>query len=268
MAKKYRFGISTTVDHTVDIFTQLDICAGSGFDFISVSARPEHSHFLDKEAFEKVLKRVNDLGLFIESAHFPFWEGYDPAAAQKSDREAAIDRLIEYMEFALSYAVPTVIVHPHYYFSDSREACLERAAESIAEILSLKPRNIRMVIENLPTAKGSWICEKLLEMFDDHQIGFCFDSSHENMSGEPFHLLSKFYHRLTTTHLSDNHGQSDEHLVPGDGTIDWKELRRYIDKSALSNILFEVGTGERLTEPLEQFVGRAGRKAAELFGPI
>ncbi|MEW5924651.1 MAG: sugar phosphate isomerase/epimerase family protein [Candidatus Zixiibacteriota bacterium] len=266
MAKNYKFGISTTVDYSVDIFTQFDIFSKIGIDFISISARPEHCGFLNPDTFKKVLLRAKELSFFIESAHAPFWEGYDPAALDKSNRGAAIQKLVEYMGFAAEYDIPIAIVHPHYYFSDSRDACLERAAESIDKILSLKPRNIKMVIENLPTAKGSWICEKLLERFGDDKIGFCYDSSHENMSGAPFHLLSRFYDRLTTTHLSDNHGVSDEHLVPGDGTIDWAEMRRYLDKSPINNILFEVGTGEKLVEPVEQFIRRAGEAGRRFFG--
>ena len=265
MEKQYRFGISTTVDLSVDIFTQLDIFARAGFDFISLSARPAHSRFFDSEAFAEVLRRVEELGFFIESAHFPFWEGYDPAAMEEKDRELALKNLAEYMEFAGTHKIPIVIVHPHYYFNDAKEACFERAARSLEKALVFKPENIRMAIENLPTAAGSWICENLLEEFGNDRVGFCYDSSHENMSGKPFHLLSKFYHRLTTTHLSDNHGGSDEHLVPGDGNIDWQKMRDYLNKSPLANILFEVGTGEKLTEPVESFVGRTKRAIRFMF---
>lgn len=266
MAKNYKFGISTTVDYSVDIFRLLDIFSETGFDFTSISARPEHSRFPNPDAFGKVIQKVKELGLFIESVHFPFWEGYDPAALNKGDRESAVSKLAEYMELTEGYNIPIIIVHPHYYFSDSQEACLGRAAESIEKILSIKPPKVRMAIENLPTAYGSWVCDQLLERFPESKMGFCFDSSHENMSGAPFHLLSKYYHRLTTTHLSDNHGASDEHLVPGDGTIDWEQLRRYLDISPISNILFEVGTGEKLTEPVEQFVKRAKEAATRFFG--
>jgi len=264
MAKDYKFGISTTVDLTVDIFTQLEIITKYNFDFISLSARPEHSHFYEPKIFRSFLERVKDSGLFVESAHFPFWEGYDIAAADKNDCDEAIGKLKEYMSVAVGYKIPIVIVHPHYYFDDSKEACLERAVEGLEKALAGKPDSIRLAIENLPTAKGSWICEQLLEVFDDSRVGFCFDSSHENMSGEPFHLLSKYYNRLTTTHLSDNHGSSDEHLVPGDGTIDWRKMREYLDKSALGNILFEVGTGEKLSEPVDSFVKRTDQ-AADMF---
>lgn len=264
MQKNYKFGISTTVDMTVDIFTQLDIFSRFRLDFISLCARPEHSHIYDSETFADVLKRVADCGFFIESAHFPFWEGYDPAARELSDREKAVGELKKYMAWMSANKIPIVIIHPHYYFEGSKEACFERAAGSIEKALAEKPDDIRLVIENLPTAAGSWICENLLETFDNSRVGFCYDSSHENMSGEPFHLLKKYYNRLTTTHLSDNHGESDEHLVPGDGTIDWRRMREFLDKSPLENILFEVGTGKKLAEPVADFV----RRTAEAVGLI
>jgi sugar phosphate isomerase/epimerase len=30
--------------------------------------------------------------------------------------------------------------------------------------------------------------------------------------------------RLITTHLQDNRGQQDDHMPPGDGTIDWDDV--------------------------------------------
>ena len=32
--------------------------------------------------------------------------------------------------------------------------------------------------------------------------------------------------RIVTTHIHDNHGEKDEHLLPCDGTIDWDAAAR------------------------------------------
>jgi sugar phosphate isomerase/epimerase len=111
-----------------------------------------------------------------------------------------------------------------------------------------------LAIENLPRADGSWICRQLLGQFDNGQLGFCYDSSHENISGGPFHLIKTFYNRLTCCHLSDNRGLADDHLPPGEGIIDWDMLFSYIRKSKLRNILFEIGTGEKLNEPPDKYI--------------
>jgi sugar phosphate isomerase/epimerase len=261
-----RLGISTTVDISVDIETQLELFGRAGFDFVSLCARPDHSHFFQPAEFQKILGLAREQGMFIESTHAPFEPPWDPAARSPDDRRKAIDGISGFMQWAVRYEIPIVIVHPHYYFEDRPEDCLERAARSLEEIVSGKPKNLTVAIENMPTSPGSWICEQLLGLFDNAKLGFCYDSSHENMSGRPFHLLEKFYERLTTTHLSDNHAQADDHLPPGDGVIDWQRLKSYIDKAhQLNNILFEVGTGEPLSEPIEGFVMRTARRAREIF---
>ncbi len=51
--------------------------------------------------------------------------------------------------------------------------------------------------------------------------GACLDVGHAHLTGgapEAAELLSGY---LITTHLHDNRGRTDEHLVPFEGTIDW-----------------------------------------------
>lgn len=263
----YKIGISTTVDLTVDCRTLVDQFARNRFDFISLAADQTHAGFYDRSAFGRLQEFAEEKGIPITSTHAPFGSKFDLASPDHSIREAAIDRLLHHFEFAESYGLPKVIVHPHYFFLDRMESCMERAARSLEVVLLSRPATVELAIENLPRAEGSWICEQLLGIFGRDRMGFCYDSSHENISGKPFHLLEKYADRITVTHLSDNHGEMDEHLVPGDGNIDWAGLRQHLDESSsLKEVLFEVGTGEKLTEPVAQFISRAADKARELFG--
>ncbi len=266
MNKNYRPGIATGVDYRIPIEKIIKIASDCGFKFLSISARPKHSHFFNPDKYFEIARLAGNLGLTIESAHAPFWEEYDIAASVKSDRETALENILHYLGFASKYEIPQVIIHPHYYFSDSVEDVFARAVDSLNTLLEKKPQNINLAIENLPTAPATIICDMLLKHFGEEKIGFCYDSSHENMSGDPFEILGKHYNRLTITHLSDNKGESDEHLVPGDGTVDWGKLKAYIDKSPLEDILFEVGTGDPLSEPIERFVRRAAEAAYRMFG--
>ena len=79
-------------------------------------------------------------------------------------------------------------------------------------------------------------------------------------------IPKKYHDRIITTHLSDNHGQSDEHLIPGEGNIDWGLLKSYLGQSSkLKNILFEIGTGQKLNEPLSIFLNKAHREIDKYF---
>ena len=44
--------------------------------------------------------------------------------------------------------------------------------------------------------------------------------------------IEKYGHRLITLHVHDNNGAEDEHLLPFDGTVNWREEASLIAKSA------------------------------------
>jgi len=265
--KKYRFGISTTVDYTVSIESILKHAADAGFSFLSLGANHKQSHFWDMERFKEIRDEAEELGIPIESLHIPFGEGFDLSYPDEAERRLAIANTVKYIERSYSYGIDSVIIHPHHYLKESKETALSRSRESLEEIIMQAPADIRLNIENLPDDRGSWICSGLLDHFDSGELGWCYDSSHENISGEPFHLLEKHYDRLAVTHLSDNMGEDDDHLIPGEGVIEWRRMRGIVDrKEALTDLLFEVGTGDRLAEPVEVFIRRAFKRALEYFG--
>jgi sugar phosphate isomerase/epimerase len=263
--KPYAFGVSTTVDYTVSFDDQLNIIAEAGFDFISIGADIKHSRIEDEKAFRRLLEKAEKTGLKIESFHLPFGIGYNPSASDDDERRAALDNLKRFIEKCCEFDITAGILHPHHYLTDAKERCLQRALVSLEELLKFLPENYRLAVENLPNAEGSWICDQILDQIDADSLGFCYDSSHENIGGKPFYLLEKYCPRLFTTHLSDNHGQTDDHLIPGRGIIDWPRVKEILDKSPLSNILFEVGTGEKLDLPISTFLEEAYRQARRIF---
>ncbi len=265
--KQFRFGISTTVDYTIEIEILFRLFSKYKFHFVSIGANYKHHFFPDKNKFADLIKLAEDYNLLIDSIHIPFGADYDLANPIEKERLFAIDNVIKFLDYISENNIPIGVLHPHHYLKDTKENALLLATESIKRILSKKPENIKIAVENLPDARGSWIADQLFAIFNSNEIGFCYDSSHENMSGPPFHLLKKHNSRLITCHLSDNHGVSDEHLVPGDGDIDWSELFSYVEKAeSFRNILFEVGTGEKLSVSVEDYIKRTAQKAAEIFG--
>ncbi len=60
----------------------------------------------------------------------------------------------------------------------------------------------------------------------DGGLGICVDVGHANLlhgtlQGPVIEILDMFSERLVHLHLADNFRQKDDHLTPGDGTIDW-----------------------------------------------
>lgn len=265
--KRYRSGISTTVDYSIEINILFKLFSKYKFHFVSIGADFRHNFFPDKNKLADLIKLADEYNLQVDSVHVPFGDDYDLANPLEGKRLKAVDNVLRFLDYSSNPNIPIAILHPHHYLHETKEKTLTKAVESIKMVLSKKPDNVKIAVENLPDGRGSWIAEQLLSVFNAMEIGFCYDSSHENMSGPPFHLLEKHYSRLVTCHLSDNNGASDEHLVPGEGNIDWSQVSSYIDKTeSFRDILFEVGTGKKLSAPIEDYIKKTAQKAKEIFG--
>ena len=77
----------------------------------------------------------------------------------------------------------------------------------------------------------------IFQHIDSPRLGFCYDSGHENCKHPNADCLSRYGQRLFAVHLDDNFGDSDLHLLPYDGTINWKVLKKKIDNCKKLNCL-------------------------------
>ena len=70
--------------------------------------------------------------------------------------------------------------------------------------------------------------EYILENIKDENVGFCFDSGHFHARfKDEFDTVERCV-RIFAIHLHDNIRIDDLHLLPFDGTIDWKFFRKTI----------------------------------------
>ncbi len=58
---------------------------------------------------------------------------------------------------------------------------------------------------------------------DSPWFGWCFDTGHAHCCGYGPDVLKKCAVAPLSLHIQDNNGGGDEHLIPGDGTIDWPQ---------------------------------------------
>ncbi len=134
------------------------------------------------------------------------------------------------IDFAAHVGAHSLVLHPVCFGLMKPDDRLD-----VPEILRLagyaSERGVRLVLENLRDA--IWLLDRVLdEVGDDPEatnLGICIDTGHAYMShdagrGPVSNYLERYAGQLTHVHLHDNHGESDEHLVPGDGAIDWPRV--------------------------------------------
>src|SRR4029077_1508627 len=118
------------------------------------------------------------------------------------------------------------------------------ARRSVEEMQRLaSPLGVRVAVEVIPnelSRAGSLVhfVEEDLEVPD---VGVCLDFGHAHMDGDLLDAIETVSGHLITTHVHDNRGRTDDHLVPFDGTIDWPAAMTAIQKVGYDQtLLFEI----------------------------
>jgi sugar phosphate isomerase/epimerase len=98
------------------------------------------------------------------------------------------------------------------------------AAFSSLELLSLfaKQRGVTIALENTPGEMASPTnLKNFLEQTRLTNVKLCLDTGHAHLEGGVVAGLETVRDLVVTTHVHDNRGERDDHLLPYDGTIDW-----------------------------------------------
>ncbi len=169
------------------------------------------------------------------------------------------------IEFAARVGASTVVMHL------PQRACPpvgEGVEMSTALLEMLRPawqtHGVRLAIENLPHHRTpNEYFDIMFERFEPEFVGLCYDSGHAALTGQ-HDLIARHGDRLLVTHLHDNDGESDQHLLPGKGKIDWARELVAIKQSGYSGTInLEVALPDG--EPLEEFCKLACNTIRELW---
>jgi sugar phosphate isomerase/epimerase len=85
------------------------------------------------------------------------------------------------------------------------------------------PLGVRLLVENLtsePTTPSHLIT--ILEMGHLNQVGVCLDLGHAHLTVGVAEAIATLGPHIASVHVHDNHAIKDEHLWPGEGSIDWR----------------------------------------------
>ena len=88
-----------------------------------------------------------------------------------------------------------------------------------------KARGVTIALENKPDELGS--PSSLQHFITDthlHDLRLCFDTGHAHLEPGVEASFDMMRDRVATTHVHDNHGEKDEHLLPFEGSIDWDAI--------------------------------------------
>jgi sugar phosphate isomerase/epimerase len=231
-----RFGISTHIYHERRLERgHLAEIAAYGFETIELFATRSHFDYRSGQAVADLAQWLDETGLSLNSVHAPITDvfggtgpstTYSTASAVPADRDAAVreaeaalkvaDR-IPFGVMVLHLGTPSSMKHP----DDNQRKAAVRSLEEICRLA--EPHGVRIAVEVIPNrlSDAPSLVSLLEDELDGPAAGICLDFGHANLMGDVADAVEAASEHLIATHIHDNHGRDDEHLVPYLGSIDW-----------------------------------------------
>jgi sugar phosphate isomerase/epimerase len=155
------------------------------------------------------------------------------AGRDRRERIEAMDEIKRALEVAEVMPFRFLIVHVGVEGEEWSEQKFEGALSSIEHLRAFAtPLGVRLALENIPNELSS--AERLLELirtlrYDD--LGVCLDLGHAHLQSGVEATTELLLPLVRTVHAHDNHGLRDEHLWPGEGTIDWARTMELLHRA-------------------------------------
>jgi sugar phosphate isomerase/epimerase len=252
---KRQFGVSTHLYHGQRLCRDhlLEIAA-HGFDCVEVYATRTHFDYHNPAAIADLQGWLADAGLELRSIHAPTaesftggrWGGSLSLASTDPDARAhAVKETEAALHVARRLPVPVLVAHlgvPRTQRSEGAGDSRAAARRSIEELLRIaEPLGVRIAVEVIPNelSRAGSIVHFVEQDLDG--AGICLDFGHAHLDGDVVDAVETVSEHLIATHVHDNGGRSDDHLLPFDGTIDWAGTLLAVQKIGYDGpFMFEI----------------------------
>jgi len=246
----------------------LDRIHKSGIHEIELFCARQHLDYRNRGQIEELGHWFRDSELKVHSMHAPMfsddvWGRTGPTGVisltetSKAKRIVATDEIKRALEIAEAIPFSYLIQHIGVPYEEFSEAKSDAAFNSLDEIsLFARQRGVQILLENIPNELST--AERLNEFVASTHLPlyFCFDTGHAHIGRGVQYEFETMKHRIRSTHVHDNDGESDNHVFPlaGEGgSIDWTstmKLLRSVDGDA--PLLLELMAVESMENPLEE----------------
>ncbi len=227
--------------------SHIDEIKSLGYDKIELWGMPPNLDTSDKERIKKVKLHLEKTGIRAVSFHGPLYRRIsDPPAKEwlylsssdKQKRKEAVSKNLEIIALMSEFNSTILVIHFDLEEGTAIPFAFDNFRKSIDELLCRSSqKGIRIAVENTNEYTTSGRLMDFIKNYKSEDVGICLDLGHTNMYETPCDAIKICSERLIHTHLSDNDGKEDLHLVPGKGNIDWKKVTKTASATGYKGVL-------------------------------
>lgn len=244
----------------ISVAESMKRCHALGFRVLdlSLNASEKKEHPLNGPDWEKwidgIANEKEKLGIELASAHLPFFS-VDDVRFQDADERAFLERA-KYRSIHACGVLGIKWAVEHITHSREDQGFALRIKQKSLDYIkpfieAADKENVGIAFENMVTgtkvkiryASTVWELVDFVDSIKASNVGICWDFGHANLvytdQSEPLRALGK---RLKATHVHDNWGIADSHVVPFLGTIHWEPIMKTLAEIGYEGeFTFELG---------------------------
>jgi sugar phosphate isomerase/epimerase len=248
--------------------------AAHGFERVELFATRTHFDYHNPAAIADLQQWLAEAGLELHGVHAPIGESFDGgrwgpplniASPDPASRAKAMDETERALQIARRIPFGVFVTHiglPRSQPAAATDNSREAARRSLAELTELAaPLGVRIALEVIPNelSRAGSLVHFVETELEDRSAGLCLDFGHAHMDGDLVDAIETVSGHLLTTHVHDNRGRTDDHLLPFEGTIDWPAAVTALQKVGYDGtLLLEIAAHGSAKDTLQR-----ARKARE-----
>src|SRR6202161_1171080 len=207
--------------------------ARAGITSVEIFCSPRHFNYREPQAVRELADGLGEYRLELHSLHSPTERDLSPGResgvpisisdTERIRRLDAVDEVKRTLEVAERIPCRFLVQHMGHGRQSGDPRKLDAAFSSLEHLcIFAKARGVTIALENTPSELGA--PASLQHFITDthlHDLRLCFDIGHAHIEEGVQASFDAMRERVVSTHIHDNHGDKDEHLLPFEGTIDW-----------------------------------------------
>ena len=221
------FGVATFICYRRPLLPLLPVFKENGLINLELwgipKGHPEHFPYKNSQFLKKFKKALQENQINPYSIHSPISSYWSISSLEEELREKALKEIKICIEAASFLGSRIVVIHPGTRNRGSKDNLLS-SLESLLKFA--ESYEITLSIENMPPGILGSKMEELTWMREHlpDSVGFTLDTGHAFMNGNLEEIISLLSTRINHLHIQDTFPGRDEHLIPGEGKIEWDKL--------------------------------------------
>jgi sugar phosphate isomerase/epimerase len=219
-----RLSLSTAFSNKGSLEDKLSVLSQAGFTHIGIDEKLT-SHLLhhEEKGINKLIKLLVKFDLSVDWIHAPM-EGMRLYSLDKRTWLKSLSSLSHVIKLAYKTKARSIVLHTFDDISGIPESIRKSVIQLHNGLFSLLEMgykwNVVIALENLIKPYMNTVTLALFDKLPD--LGLCFDTGHAEISSTWKDFFSPdLSQRIVALHLNDNNGRADDHLIPGQGIINF-----------------------------------------------